>query len=77
MLDVGCGKAFLLYELKKLLPNLQITGFDISKYALKNAKEEVKDYLFYHDAKNGEIWYKNLENKDEKRIKILNLEGEL
>ncbi|AGZ82392.1 class I SAM-dependent methyltransferase [Campylobacter fetus] len=52
VLDVGCGKAFLLYELKKLLPNLQITGFDISKYALKNAKEEVKDYLFYHDAKN-------------------------
>ncbi|QDS04494.1 class I SAM-dependent methyltransferase [Campylobacter fetus] len=52
VLDVGCGKAFLLYELKKLLPNLQITGFDISKYALKNAKEEVKDCLFYHDAKD-------------------------
>ena len=31
VLDVGCGKAFLLYELKKLLPELEIAGFDISR----------------------------------------------
>lgn len=52
ILDVGCGKGYLLYEMKKILPNLKISGFDISKYGLKNAKKEVKKYFFYHDAKN-------------------------
>lgn len=50
ILDIGCGKAFLLYELKKLLPNAEIVGIDSSKYALENAKEEIKDSLFYHKA---------------------------
>ena len=50
ILDVGCGKAFLLYELKKLLPNAKIIGFDSSDYALLHAKEEVKEYLFNHKA---------------------------
>jgi len=52
ILDVGCGKAFLLYELKQLLPNSIIVGFDNSLYALDNAKDEVKESLFLHDAKN-------------------------
>src|SRR5215469_14544292 len=47
VLDVGCGKAYLLYELKKLLPDIRVTGFDISRYGLANAKEEVKPYLFH------------------------------
>ena len=29
VLDIGCGKGFLLYEMKLLLPNLNIAGFDI------------------------------------------------
>jgi len=45
VLDVGCGKGFLLYELKSLIPNLEIKGIDISEYALKNAKEEIRAYL--------------------------------
>lgn len=53
ILDVGCGKAFLLYELKKLLPNAEIAGFDISAYALENAKEEVRDRLFMHRAEDA------------------------
>ncbi len=53
ILDVGCGKAFLLYELKKLLPNAEIAGFDSSEYALKNAKEEVRDRLFLHRAEDA------------------------
>jgi SAM-dependent methyltransferase len=52
ILDVGCGKAFLLYELKQLLPNSIIVGFDSSLYALNNAKDEIKESLFLHDAKN-------------------------
>ncbi len=52
VLDVGCGKAYLLYEMKKILPNLEISGFDISKYGIENAKPEIKKYLFRHDAKD-------------------------
>lgn len=52
ILDVGCGKAFLLYELKKLLPKIKIKGFDISKYGLSEAKDEVKDELFIHKAQD-------------------------
>lgn len=52
ILDVGCGKGFLLYEFKKLLPNSKIAGFDISKYAIENAKEEVRPYLFVHKAQD-------------------------
>src|SRR3989338_3309895 len=48
ILDVGCGKGFMLYEFKKLLPNAKIKGFDISQYAIENAKEEVRDNVFIH-----------------------------
>lgn len=50
ILDVGCGKGFLLYEFKKLLPKCRVVGFDISKYAVENAKEEIKQNLFVHKA---------------------------
>ena len=50
VLDVGCGKAFLLYEMKLLLPNLKISGFDSSKYGIENSKEEIKKNLFCHKA---------------------------
>jgi ubiquinone/menaquinone biosynthesis C-methylase UbiE len=52
ILDVGCGKAFLLYELKQLLPNATIVGFDSSIYGIENAKEEIKENLFNHKAQD-------------------------
>ncbi|MBF0319218.1 MAG: class I SAM-dependent methyltransferase [Nitrospirae bacterium] len=51
ILDVGCGKAFLLYEIKQLLPKAKITGFDISEYAIENSKSEIKENLFVYDAR--------------------------
>jgi len=45
VLDVGCGKAFLLFELMNIVPNLQINGIDISQYAIANAKNEIRQYL--------------------------------
>ncbi|MBU0480954.1 MAG: methyltransferase domain-containing protein [Proteobacteria bacterium] len=45
VLDVGCGKGFLLYELKRILPGLVVRGLDISPYALENAKEEIRPFL--------------------------------
>ena len=50
LLDVGCGKAYLLYELKLLLPDLRVKGFDISKHGLDEAKEGLKSDLFLHKA---------------------------
>jgi len=50
ILDVGCGKAFLLYEMKLLLPGLRVSGFDISQHGLSHAKEEIKKNLFIHKA---------------------------
>ena len=52
ILDVGCGKGFLLFEFKKLLPNCTITGLDMSKYAVENGKEEIRDRLFVHRAQD-------------------------
>ena len=45
ILDVGCGKGFLLYEFHKLLPGCQIFGQDISSYAIKNSKKEIKKFI--------------------------------
>jgi protein-L-isoaspartate(D-aspartate) O-methyltransferase len=45
ILDVGCGKGFLLYDFTKVVPGLDLYGIDISKYAIENAKEEIKDHL--------------------------------
>jgi len=61
ILDVGCGKGFLLYEVKKLLPNCTVAGFDISRYAVANAKEEVREKLFVHNAANTPWCYEDNE----------------
>jgi SAM-dependent methyltransferase len=45
VLDVGCGKGFLLYELSQVVPGIEVAGLDISTYALANAKAEVRDRL--------------------------------
>ncbi len=52
ILDIGCGKGFFLYDLIKLKPNSEVVGIDISKYAIKNAKEEIKNKLVFGNATN-------------------------
>lgn len=52
ILDVGCGKAFLLYELTQLLPGIQVVGFDISEHGIGDAKEEIKPYLYQAKAQD-------------------------
>jgi ubiquinone/menaquinone biosynthesis C-methylase UbiE len=41
-----------LYELKKLLPNAVVAGFDISQHGLAEAPEEVRAYLFRYRAQD-------------------------
>lgn len=50
VLDVGCGKGFLLYDLTCVVPGLEVAGIDISGYAIKNSKEEVRDRLLRASA---------------------------
>jgi len=52
ILDVGCGKGFLLYEFTQVVPGIEIVGLDISKYGIENSKEEVRADLQVGDAKS-------------------------
>ena len=52
ILDVGCGKAHLLHELKHLLPEADVAGFDISRHGLADAPEAIRPYLFRYRAQD-------------------------
>lgn len=45
LLDVGCAKGFMLYDLQQLIPGIKVAGLDISQYAIDNAIEPVKGAL--------------------------------
>lgn len=45
VLDVGCGKAFLLYDFTQAVPGIEVRGLDISNYGIEHAKEEVREFL--------------------------------
>ena len=59
VLDVGCGKGFLLYEMLKIEPNLKISGFDISQYAIDNSKKEIRHLLTVDKAENNFLYANN------------------
>jgi ubiquinone/menaquinone biosynthesis C-methylase UbiE len=46
ILDIGSGKGFLLHELKQLNQTFQVTGIDISEYAIEHSMESVKRDCF-------------------------------
>lgn len=50
VLDVGCGKGFLLYELTQAVPGLEVQGLDVSTYGIENAKEEIRPFLVQGSA---------------------------
>ncbi len=45
VLDVGCGKAFLLHEFTQAVPGIEVRGIDVSRYAIENGKEEVRPFV--------------------------------
>ena len=50
ILDIGCGKGYLLAELKKLNSQFAVQGVDISRYALSRAEPEVAEFLSICEA---------------------------
>lgn len=57
VLEVGCGKGFLLKELMDLVPGLDVRGLDISTYAVSNAHPDVCNRIEVGSAK--ELPWKN------------------
>ena len=51
ILDVGCGKGFLLYDFTQAVPGVEVRGIDVSQYAIDHAKEEVRDRLSVCNAR--------------------------
>jgi SAM-dependent methyltransferase len=45
VLDVGCGKGFMLHDLAELIPGITVKGIDISHYAIENAIEDMKPHV--------------------------------
>jgi len=52
LLDVGCAKGFMLHDFKALMPDLRITGLDISEYAIERAIEDMKPFLQQGNAES-------------------------
>ena len=50
VLDVGCAKGYMLQELRKQLPACRISGIDVSQYAIRNAPEEIRQFLWVRSA---------------------------
>jgi SAM-dependent methyltransferase len=44
ILDIGCGKGFMLFDLQRLIPGVAVNGIDISQYAIDHSLPEVADY---------------------------------
>ena len=42
VLDIGCGKGFIVHDFEKNIPGLTARGVDISDYAIENCMPEVK-----------------------------------
>jgi SAM-dependent methyltransferase len=56
ILDVGCGKGHLIYELKQLLPDAEILGFDISEHGLMDAPAAIRPFLSKRRAQDPYPW---------------------
>ncbi|MFQ5732232.1 MAG: class I SAM-dependent methyltransferase [Planctomycetaceae bacterium] len=56
ILDVGCGKAHLLYELSRLLPEADVQGFDVSRHGIGDAPEGIRNRLVRYRAQDVYPW---------------------
>ena len=51
ILDIGCGKGFMLHDVKLLMPDTMVAGIDISEYAYENAIDDMKPFMKIGNAK--------------------------
>jgi ubiquinone/menaquinone biosynthesis C-methylase UbiE len=51
VLDVGCGKGFMMHDMAELIPGITVKGIDVSQYAIENAIDDMKPHVQVADAK--------------------------
>jgi ubiquinone/menaquinone biosynthesis C-methylase UbiE len=51
ILDIGCGKGFMIYDFSKFNKNFILKGTDISSYAIENSLAEIRNNLSVGNAK--------------------------
>ena len=51
LLDVGCGKGFMIYDFKRLIKGLDVYGIDVSSYAINHSLDKVRNKVCIADAK--------------------------
>lgn len=59
VLDVGCGKAYLLYEMQLINPDIELHGIDLSKHGLDSAPKDLNAKLMVHRAQDAYPWGDN------------------
>lgn len=52
LLDVGCGKGFMMHDLAELIPGIYLKGIDISEYGIENSIESVRHKVQVADARS-------------------------
>jgi len=50
ILDIGCGKGFMVKDFSMLLPEARIIGIDISDYAIEHAHPDIQDLVSVANA---------------------------
>ena len=45
ILDIGCGKGYLMYDLLKVNPSYRVYGIDISRYAVDHSHADIRDRI--------------------------------
>ncbi len=50
ILDIGCGKGFMMYDFLQYNGKLNVKGLEISEYAIQNSKSEVKNLIHQGNA---------------------------
>lgn len=51
VLDVGCGKGFMMHDLTLLIPGITVKGIDISAYAIESVIGDMKLHVQVANAK--------------------------
>jgi ubiquinone/menaquinone biosynthesis C-methylase UbiE len=52
VLDVGCGKGFMMHDFQELMPGMTIRGIDVSEYAIENTMADMKPNVSVGNAKS-------------------------
>jgi ubiquinone/menaquinone biosynthesis C-methylase UbiE len=67
VLDIGCAKGFLLFDLQDMLPGIRVAGLDISEYALNKAMDGYSGYLMKNNLATPET-AAELENQARRKV---------